>query len=237
MAEVIDDQVYVNINELQEVDEVSNGNYLILETDDGTRIINFENFLIPIDNTTFESTITNIQSDISSLSADYVETKSGYLTVGYTLSGNKAGTAFNGNAQTLPLNWIQSNTIDGNFTNGHSTLVGITSATNVVNLNAGSYYVQFNAAFDGDAYVDLYDNTGSRVLLTSEYSNKPSIQGIVALSERSQLTFRSFSNSSRVLGEATPFYVDGLIKSPLTASFQYLINTVQTTNNPDNRTS
>jgi len=235
MAEVINGLVFTNIADLDEIDEIQDGEYLIVETPDGTRIINFQNFLIPIENTTFEQTIEDIQTDISSLSSDYVETKSGYLTVGYTLSGGLSGVQFTGNAYELPINWIESNTIDNNFTNGNSTLNGITSASNVINLNTGSYYVNFNAAFDNSVFVDLYDTTNSRIVLTSNYSSAPSIKGVFSLSQRSQLTFRAYTNTVTVLGEALPFYVDGLITSPLVASFQYLTNTSVTTNQPDKR--
>lgn len=237
MAEVINGLVFTNIADLDEIDEIQNGEYLIVETADGTRIINFENFLIPITNTTFEATIEAMQTDISSLSADYVETKAGYLTVGYSVSGGSSGTSINGTSQTLPLNWIQANTIDGNFTNGHSTLNGITSASNVINLNAGSYFVQFEGTFSNSTFVDLYDTTGSRVLLTSEYTTRPTLQGIISLTERSQLTLRGSVNSSTDIGTSIPFYVDGLVRSPITVSFQYLTNTAVTTNQPDKRTS
>lgn len=237
MAEVINGLVFTNITDLDEIDEIQDGDYLIVETADGTRIINFQNFLIPITNTTFEQTIEDIQTDIDSLSADYVETKSGYLTVGYTLSGGLSGVQFTGNANVLPLNWIHANTIDDNFTNGHSTLNGVTSASNVINLNTGSYKVDFNATFDNPTFVDLYDTTGSRVLLTSNYSSTPVLNGVISLSQRSQLTLRAYTNTLTVLGNSLPFYVDGLVQSPLVVSFQYLTNTGVTTNQPDKRTS
>jgi hypothetical protein len=75
MAEVINGVLYTNIIDLDEVTEVQESDYLILETDAGTRIIQFANFLIPIENTTFQQTIEDMQTSILSLSAEVVTLK------------------------------------------------------------------------------------------------------------------------------------------------------------------
>ena len=237
MAEVINGLVFTNVADLDEIDEIQNGDYIVVESSDGTRIINFENFLIPIENTTFEQTIEDIQLNINSLSSNYVATKSGYLTVGYSVSGGSGGVIFSSPGYVLPINWIQSNTIDGNFTNGSNTYVGITSAYNVVNLDPGTYHLHFRATFNGSVFVDLFNTSNNTVLLTSDYSTTPMIDGLISLSERSQLTFRGYTTSTTALGQAIPFYTDGLIKTPLVASFQYLTDSTTVVNQPDKRTS
>jgi|GEM_PF-3806610 len=247
MAEVIDGYVYENIANLQEINEISPGEYLIVETQDGTRIINFENFLIGIDNITFGELITQNSTDIDSLSAVIKSTNSeltgvqsvlnGIMTVGYTLSGAADGVTFATTEYALPVNFIQANTIDSNLANAPSTLNGITSGSNIINLNPGSYQVTFAAGFSGGrVVVDLYDNTNNQVLLTSDYSANPTIQGIIALLVRSDLVFRAYTDTSRALGTRTAFYVDGLWQNPLKASFQYLSASAVTTRQSDQRT-
>jgi hypothetical protein len=246
-AEVIDGCIYENVTDLAEVNEVSNGEFLIVETQDGTRIINFENFLIGLDNVTFSETIASHTTNINSLSSEIDSSNSqittikgalnGIMTVGYTLSGADDGVNFSTTGYTLPLNYIQSNSIDGNLQNGNTTLNGVTSGSNAVNLNAGSYQVTFKAGFSGNpVVVDLYDNTNNQVLLTSDYSETPTIQGIITLQERSALLFRANTHDTTYLGVRTPFYVAGLWNTPLVASFQYLSSGYFNTNQPDTRT-
>ncbi len=56
-----------NIKELPETFSVAAGDMLIIETDDGTNIMDFNNFVIGLDNTTFGTTITQHSSDINTL--------------------------------------------------------------------------------------------------------------------------------------------------------------------------
>jgi len=50
-------EVYINIKDLPELTEINNGEYIIVETSTGTHIINFENFLLPINNTVITTTV------------------------------------------------------------------------------------------------------------------------------------------------------------------------------------
>ena len=60
----------VNVKSLPEITQVSKGDYLIIETDDsGTKIIDFENFVIDETHTTFEPLLSGLQVDMVSLSA------------------------------------------------------------------------------------------------------------------------------------------------------------------------
>ena len=62
-----------NIKELPETFSVAAGDMLIIETDDGTNIMDFNNFVIGLDNTTFGTTITQHSTDISTLYTDIDE--------------------------------------------------------------------------------------------------------------------------------------------------------------------
>ena len=50
-------QAYVNINQLPQVQQINNGDLLVVSTPTGTYTIDFANFIIPPDNTTFYSLV------------------------------------------------------------------------------------------------------------------------------------------------------------------------------------
>lgn len=66
------DLIY-NVKELPETFSVTGGDLLIIETDEGTNIMDFDNFVIGLDNTTFGTTITQHSTDIATLSSDVEE--------------------------------------------------------------------------------------------------------------------------------------------------------------------
>jgi len=67
-------EVFVNIKNLPETEQINNGDYLIVETPGGTNILNFENFIITAANTTFSNllstnNVNNIQNITTSINA------------------------------------------------------------------------------------------------------------------------------------------------------------------------
>lgn len=60
-----------NIKELPETFSVAAGDLLIIETEEGTNIMDFANFVVGLDNTTFGTTITQNTTDIATLSTQY----------------------------------------------------------------------------------------------------------------------------------------------------------------------
>jgi hypothetical protein len=63
------DLIY-NVKELPETFSISSGDLLLVETDEGTNIMDYDNLIIGLDNTTFGTTITQHSTDINSLSAN-----------------------------------------------------------------------------------------------------------------------------------------------------------------------
>ena len=59
-----------NIKELPETFSIGIGDMLVIETDEGTNIMDYNNFVIGLDNTTFGTTITQNVTDIATLSSD-----------------------------------------------------------------------------------------------------------------------------------------------------------------------
>jgi len=65
------DNVIYNVRELPEVFSVAAGDLLLIETENGTNILDFENFVIGVDNTTFGSTLSSNTTDIATLSSSF----------------------------------------------------------------------------------------------------------------------------------------------------------------------
>jgi hypothetical protein len=70
MASPCDNRLTVNIKKLPIINDISSGDFLIVETTDGTNILDFRNFLITLDNTTFGSTFLDYSTRIDTISAN-----------------------------------------------------------------------------------------------------------------------------------------------------------------------
>lgn len=73
--------IYYNIRELPEIFAIENGNLILVETETGTNILDYENFIIDLDHTTFGETITQNTANIDTLSAKSASWDSTYTTV------------------------------------------------------------------------------------------------------------------------------------------------------------
>jgi len=82
------DNVIYNVRELPEVFSVAAGDLLLIETENGTNILDFENFVIGVDNTTFGSTLSTNTTDIAALSSSFDTLSSSVNTSIETLSSS-----------------------------------------------------------------------------------------------------------------------------------------------------
>jgi hypothetical protein len=64
-------EIFINIKDLPEITEPSNGEYLLIETSTGTHIIDFANFIIPTANTVITTTVEQNTTAILNLSSAY----------------------------------------------------------------------------------------------------------------------------------------------------------------------
>lgn len=64
-------EIFINIKDLPEITEPSNGEYLLIETSTGTHIIDFANFVIPTANTVITTTVEQNTTAILNLSTSY----------------------------------------------------------------------------------------------------------------------------------------------------------------------
>ena len=61
--------VEVSINQLPVINQVTAGDFLIIQTPNATNRLNFSDFVIGLDNTTFKNTVETSTTDIESLSS------------------------------------------------------------------------------------------------------------------------------------------------------------------------
>jgi len=62
--------VEVSINQLPVTNQITDGDFLIVQTPNATNRLDFSDFVIGLDNTTFKNTIETNTTDIEALSAD-----------------------------------------------------------------------------------------------------------------------------------------------------------------------
>ena len=177
-----------NIKELPETFSVADGDLFLIETDEGTNIMDFANFIIGLDNTTFGTTITQHTTDISTLSSDFdslssqVDTDMSELSatiVGnttkalVTLSGDdafSAVTVVSNNIASVEY-IVASHVVRFNFNNNFSNTNYIILPSAPVLETASQKFVQFVESDKATNYVDLsainIDNGSIAYTLTS----------------------------------------------------------------------
>lgn len=58
----------INIKDLPQIQQISNGDYLIVESNDGTYILDYENLILGVENTAITSAVQQNTTDISTIS-------------------------------------------------------------------------------------------------------------------------------------------------------------------------
>lgn len=143
--ETIGDNIYVNIKELPSVEEVQPGDYLIIETDTGTNICDFTNFILPPENVTFYGEIETLQTEVLTLSASIQATNTTVSSVSSQLTTTLNSTVTSVNSQIANL----STTYTDWFTKGSITFNGTTTGVTQGNrctanrISPGVYQITF----------------------------------------------------------------------------------------------
>jgi hypothetical protein len=113
-------EVYINIKDLPELPQINNGDYILVETSTGTHTLNFQNLLLPTQNTVITETVNQNASAFTSYAADL----SSNINVLYTntdiISSNLE--ALSSSTQT------DIELINSNFTSNINSLSGIANA-------------------------------------------------------------------------------------------------------------
>ena len=162
------DLIY-NVKELPETFAVAAGDLLLIETDGGTTIMDFANFVIGLDNTTFGTTITQHSTDIAALSSDVATLSSkidaDIITLSAAVIGNTTKALItlsaqdvNGprliNSTNITSVEFENNKIRFNFTNNFTnTQYLVLPAAGVI--NALNEVVQFVESERQTNYLDL----------------------------------------------------------------------------------
>ena len=162
------DLIY-NVKELPETFAVAAGDLLLIETDDGTNIMDFANFVIGLDNTTFGTTITQHSTDIAALSSDVTTLSSKIDTDIITLSAAVIGNTtkalislsaqdVNGpriiNSTNITSVEFENNKIRFNFTNNFTTAAYLVLPA-ASTINGSNEVVQFVESERQTNYLDL----------------------------------------------------------------------------------
>jgi hypothetical protein len=162
------DLIY-NVKELPETFAVAAGDLLLIETDDGTNIMDFANFVIGLDNTTFGTTITQHSTDIAALSSDVTTLSSKIDTDIITLSAAVIGNTtkalitlsaqdVNGpriiNSTNITSVEVENNKIRFNFTNNFTNAAYLVLPA-ASTINGSSEVVQFVESERQTNYLDL----------------------------------------------------------------------------------
>lgn len=153
--------VGINIKQLPQVNTIQGGDFLIVETIDGTGIIDYKDVVIDLEQTSFQPTIESLVTGVVALSSNFNTLSSnvyndlsdklvGSVAVFKNISVLSATQAFEGNAVPLPVNYIEVNNIstqqsaDTNaFTSCGDTTVS--QAASAFVFDAGTYKVRIDA--------------------------------------------------------------------------------------------
>jgi hypothetical protein len=162
------DLIY-NVKELPETFAVAAGDLILIETDDGTNIMDFANFVIGLDNTTFGTTITEHSTDIAALSSDVATLSSkidaDIITLSAAAIGNTTKALITLSAQDVngPRILNSTNITSVEFENNKIRFNFTTNFTNAAYLvlpaasviNASNEVVQFVESERQTNYLDL----------------------------------------------------------------------------------
>ena len=149
-----------SISNLSEVEEVNAGDFFIIDTPNGTQKIDFGNVLIPLDNATFNTTIsahatdiTTNRTEIQTLTAALYDGGDTTLAVGSLSTQSLTAEAFNLTGDSLALS-------DSNATLPATTCTSL-SAPSVSAVNAAKAWVNFDGDDSGSAVVRTSFNVSS----------------------------------------------------------------------------
>jgi hypothetical protein len=151
----------IDIKQLPQINTVQDGDYFIVETPEGTGIIDFADVVIDLDQTTFEPTIVALTSEVIALSSDLQTLKTelydelsllvvGNVAVFKNVSPLTGRQVFEGTAVSLPINYIEVNNISEQQTIGQSAYIScgdltVSQAASAFVFDPGTYKVRVDA--------------------------------------------------------------------------------------------
>lgn len=139
------DNIYVNIKELPQLDEMQPGDLLVVETDAGTNVIDFSNFILPPENTTFYGEITQLQDDVTTLNELVSASTTGLATSAANILTSLNDTVENVTTQIQSFSATYYNNLITGMVTFDGTLTDNTTGINctAVRNSVGNYSVVF----------------------------------------------------------------------------------------------
>ena len=154
MASPCDNRLTVNIKNLPIISDISNGDFIIVETSDGTNILDFRNFLITLNNTTFSSTFLNYNTRIIELSTKQTNNTQELTTLINTVSTSTSAAVFELSSSTSAAVFELSSSMINN-----STFVTLSSdGAEIVVLNGSNVSNDCTINTDGSFNVKFINN-------------------------------------------------------------------------------
>lgn len=151
----------INIKQLPQINTIQGGDYLIVDTPDGTGIIDFADVVIDLEQTSFEPTIVALTSEVIALSSEMQSLQSNlYDDLSTLVVGNVAtfknvsplssNQIFEGTAVSLPVNYIETNNISQQQSVGQAPYIAcgdltVSQAASAFVFDAGTYKVRVDA--------------------------------------------------------------------------------------------
>lgn len=148
----------IDIIQLPQINTIQSGDYLIVESPEGTGIIDFADVVIDLEQTSFAPTVIALTSEVIALSADLQTLKTelydelslllvGDVAVFKNISPLSGLQVFEGTSVSLPINYIEVNNISEQQTVGQSTSIScgdltVSQAASAFVFDAGTYKVR-----------------------------------------------------------------------------------------------
>lgn len=153
--------VGINIKQLPQINTVQSGDFLIVETPEGTGIIDYKDVVIDLEQTAFQPTIESLvtgvvalSSNFNTLSSDIYSNLSEKLISSVAVFKNisvlSAVQAFEGTAVPLPVNYIEANNISTQQNINANSFVScgdttVSQAASAFVFDSGTYKVRIDA--------------------------------------------------------------------------------------------
>lgn len=153
--------VGINIKQLPQINTIQSGDYLIVESPDGTGIIDYKDVVVDLEQTSFKPTIESLVTGVIALSSNFNTLSSnvyndlsnkivGSVAIFKNVSPLSAVQSFEGNAVPLPVNYIEVNNIStqqniatNTFSSCGDTTVSQSASAFV--FDSGTYKVRIDA--------------------------------------------------------------------------------------------
>ena len=153
--------IQTNIKRLPQINSAEAGDFLILETSEGTGIIDFKDIVMGLDQMEFEQTITDLVTNSIALSTSFIALSGDiYADLSQQIAGNVASfknvsplssvQTFEGAGVSLPVNYIEANNISTQQTINAAATVScgdttVSQAASAFVFDSGTYKIRVDA--------------------------------------------------------------------------------------------